>query len=165
MPNYDQLFKDKKTWIDGPWKQEPDRMEWTHRGFPCLMVRNTAVTGSWCGYVAVPPDHPAYEKPYDKVDVNVHGGLTYADHCRGHVCHKPKDGEPDTVWWFGFDCAHAFDLMPRMRTLMKAIAKELNQPDLGTDYFPERYRDVAYVKKETEKLADQLKRTTTKKGD
>src|SRR5690606_18441494 len=29
------------------------------------------------------------------------------------VCHVADAGEPDHVWWFGFDCAHCDDLSPK----------------------------------------------------
>ena len=51
-------------------------------------------------------------KDYNALDVEVHGGLTYAGECSGSICHVPKPGEPDNVFWFGFDCAHAYDLSP-----------------------------------------------------
>ena len=43
-----------------PWLTEPDRLEWTHEGYPCLAVRNSF--GAWCGYVGVPEGHPWYER-------------------------------------------------------------------------------------------------------
>lgn len=98
---------DKAGWGDGPWHAEPDRVEWEHAGLPCLAVRGPA--GAWCGYAAVPPAHPLHGKSTEDIDVEVHGGLTYANRCQGHICHVPKPGEPDDVYWFGFDCAHSGD--------------------------------------------------------
>jgi hypothetical protein len=77
----------------------------------------------------------------------VHGGLTFSGAC-GHgdpakgICHITGEGEPDTVWWFGFDCAHYGDSCPSHRSGM------LSQ---GV------YRDVAYVEREVASLAAQLK--------
>lgn len=73
-------------------------------GTPCVVKRNYA----WCGYVAVPPGHPWHGKGYDDIqnEVDVHGGLTYARACSGAVCHVPAPGEPDDVWWIGFDLGH-----------------------------------------------------------
>lgn len=142
----------KEQWGPGPWQHEPDRIEWEYKGFPCLMIRNTEVTGSWCGYVAVPPGHPAFEKGYDNVDVDIHGGLTYANHCQGDICHKPKAGEPDNVWWLGFDCAHGFDLSPRMEALM---SKLVGSPSLVL--FKGHYWTAKEVKVEVQALADQLR--------
>ncbi len=127
---------DKSSWTDGPWTSEPDRVEWRTNGLPCLIVR-ADTTGALCGYVAVPKGHPFHGVGYDDVpDVSVHGGLTYSDACGGHVCHVPQPGEPDDVWWLGFDCAHSGDMSP------------------AYDYHG-IYRDVAYVRAEVDSLAAQ----------
>jgi hypothetical protein len=137
---------DRTNWKPGPWDNEPDRIEFEHEGFPCLMTRGPI--GAWCGYVAVPPTHPWHgvdywpDEKHPVMDVSVHGGLTYASSCYGQICHVPKPGDTDDVWWFGFDCAHAYDETPYVGTY-------------GSSYGT--YRDVAYVKAEVEKLATQLK--------
>jgi len=138
----------KSTWDEGPWQTEPDRKEWRDEatGLPCLIVRSP-VTGSLCGYVGVPPDHPWHGKDHDAIDVQVHGGLTFSAPCDkgGLICHVPQPGEPADVWWLGFDCAHAFDLMPGINALL-----------------PERhlvdctYRDMAYVERQCAQLAAQV---------
>ena len=147
-----ELLIDKSKWGPGPWQDEPDRIEWEHLGFPCLMVRTPM--GNWCGYVAVPPGHPIFEKEYDSIDVDVHGGLTYSAHCQGPICHVPKPGQPDNVWWFGFDCAHYMDLVPSFEPLLTTLGHP--HPNFMTDR--STYRDVPYVKKEVERLAEQLLR-------
>lgn len=139
---------DKSTWGDGPWQTEPDRVEWDHAGLPCLALRNH--WGNWCGYAAVPPGHPLHGQDYDSVDVDVHGSLTYADRCDGPICHVPKPGEPDDVWWFGFDCGHCFDVMPAMDA--RALAR--HEAPL---HFPNAsYKTLDYVQAETNRLAEQL---------
>jgi hypothetical protein len=148
-----ELKIDKSTWPDGPWKNEPDREQWQHAGYACLAVRNHH--GNWCGYVGVDSAHPLYGKSYDDCDVEVHGGLTYAGKCDGPICHVPEPGMPDDVWWLGFDCAHAWDLVPGR------LAFELETPALrkyaAITRCEETYRDLAYVKASTEKLAEQLR--------
>src|ERR1700742_655501 len=94
-----------------PWTTEPNRLEFENKGFPCLINRNTNM-GFLCGYVAVPPEHPWHGKHYDDIEAEVHGGLTYSDSCQGEIYHVPKEGQSDNVWWLGFDCGHAFDLIP-----------------------------------------------------
>lgn len=143
----EEMDAPKSEWGPGPWQDEPDRVEWEYKGFPCLMVRNMGVTGVWCGYVAVPEGHPEFEKGGD--DLDVHGGITYSNHCSGDICHVPKPGEPDNVWWLGFDCSHFADFMPRMDALLKKI-----RASGGLGYG--KYRDLPYVKSEVERLADQL---------
>ena len=144
---------DKSDWGDGPWQSEPDRAEWRdpQTRLPCLAIRNE-FGGNWCGYVAVPPEHPAHGIDYDNVDVDVHGGLTYANHCSGQICHVPEPGEPDDVWWLGFDCAHSQDIRPG------GLAWEAKHglPGLSFGGY-ERYRDLHYVKRECARLAAQLK--------
>lgn len=143
---------DKSDWGDGPWQQEPDRVDWHHAGLPCLMVRGP-LTGSWCGYVGVPPSHPCYGKGYNDLDVEVHGGLTYAAACDGErICHVPAPGESDETFWFGFDTGHSWDVSPAMDARIRSYGLPPSSGLIdGTTY-----KDVAYVRAETEKLADQL---------
>ena len=148
----DHFLFDKASWGDGPWQDEPDRVEWRHAGLPCLA--NRAHMGHWCGYVAVPPGHPYHSKDTDDVEAQVHGGLTYASLCDGAICHVPAPGEPDDVWWFGWDAAHAFDLVPSMAALRSAMVDD-DLPRLPPG-FEDVYRDLAYVQAETNRLAEQL---------
>ena len=124
----------------GPWQDEPDRVEWRFEGFACLMVRQPD-QGHWCGYVGLPPGHPWHGKDPD--DAQVHGGITYGSPCEGVVCHVPQPGEPDEVWWLGFDCAHSGDLSPG------SMQRYGWPPMSGT------YKDRAYVEREVEQLARQ----------
>lgn len=145
--SHETLTVDNKSkWGPGPWQDEPDKVNWrTEAGLPGMIVRGPM--GSLCGYVAVPPGHPAHGKAYNDVydklgGVSVHGGLTYAAACRGNICHEPEAGESESVWWFGFDCAHFGDLSPQ-------FGREFG---FGDDV----YRDVSYVTAEVESLARQL---------
>lgn len=139
---------DREGWDSGPWDSEPDRVDFVSSGFACLMTR--AVLGHWCGYVGVPEGHAYFAKDYDHVDVSVHGGLTYADHCQGAICHVPKPGMPEKVWWLGFDCAHLGDKIPGMYTTkLRAMGVGLRDRD-------ESYKDMNWVKRETKRLAKQL---------
>jgi len=192
---------DKSDWSRGPWDSEPDKIQWQDEatGLPCLIVRGPV--GALCGYVGVSPDHPLHGKEYDAADMEVHGGLTFADGCseisrekwqkwrtrqlarreeaaqypRGDaardlkewekerddyeawalratsrfICHVASPGEPDPVWWFGFDCAHAGDFSP-------SYGKDLGR-ETGWGGHVE-YRDIAYVENECRSLASQLTR-------
>jgi hypothetical protein len=140
---------DKTGWADGPWMTEPDRVDFRHAGFACLMLRN-ARSGNWCGYAGVPPTHPDHGHDYDSVDVKCHGGLTYADKCDGsHICHVAELGEPDDLWWFGFDCHHYRDIAPGLESTIRQLDLDYLDPMAS-------YRDVAYVRREVEALAEQL---------
>lgn len=201
---------DKSGWGDGPWQLEPDKKQWEDEvtGLPCLIVRNTQVTGSLCGYVGVPQGHPLYGKSdkehtwdsmrehmeysakllaagvklfedeevgealhavlekdenYDErtMGFEVHGGITFVGPCQEWesecegVCHVADAGDLQEVWWFGFDCAHAMDLSPRM----EALKKELNLPGFSMGKFfgrEEQYRTLEYVEAEIRSLALQL---------
>jgi hypothetical protein len=144
---------DKSTWGDGPWQTEPDRLDFTHAGLPCLALRNHH--GSWCGYAAVPPGHPLHGRDFHDVDVDVHGGLTYADHCQHDlgICHVPNPGEPDDVWWFGFDCDHCWDVRPAMNAQLRTYShyRYMISFDQGASY-----KTLDYVRVEIMRLADQL---------
>lgn len=145
-------IKPRPEWGPGPWQDEPDRVDFRWYNLDCFLHRNQM--GGWCGYVGVPRKHPAFGHDYNEVPVSVHGGLTYADKCWGHLCHAG----PGARWWLGFDCGHSMDLLPGMEANMKIIrAKfpELSEKPAG---FMDVYRDVAYVTKETKHLAEQLAR-------
>ena len=161
---------DKTTWGSGPWQSEPDKLQWQDEatGLPCLVVRNWR--GNLCGYVGVPSSHPAHGKPYSTWNydydgnklpttavveainnIEVHGGLTFASGC-GHgddestgVCHVPAAGEPDDAHWFGFDCAHSWDLSP---------GHAASYPQFCCD--DTEYRTLPYVQDECRELARQL---------
>ena len=83
--------------------------KWIHAGLDCIILKHDKM-GHLCGYVGVPQHHPDYAKDYDDVDVQVHGGLTFAAQGGLPTCKLPKK----TTKWFGFDCAHAGDKIPNM---------------------------------------------------
>jgi hypothetical protein len=143
---------DKSSWPRGPWDSEVDRKQWTDpdTGLPCLIVRHDR-SGHWCGYVGVREGHPSFGKGYDDCDYGAHGGLTYADHCDGKICHETE--VEDRVWWLGFDCAHAGDASPRYH---ENLARMVLGDHPG---FQDVYRDQAYVESECKSLAAQLTKT------
>lgn len=113
-----------------PWESEPDEQLWRDdpSGFLCWARRGPL--DHWCAYVGVPEGHPAHGADYSDVDVDVHGGLTFAG---------TWDDHPG-LWWLGFDCAHLGDLVP-------------GNPSRWRD---EVYRDLEYVRRECARLAAQL---------
>lgn len=159
-------------WGPGPWTAEPDKVQWADAGtgLPCLARR--AFYGHWCGYVGLPPGHPLYGLDRDACAVrpdpcarrdcahcpaallDVHGGLTYSGACEPledealSLCHRPSPGEPDQVWWLGWDCAHADDYSPGLAALCRASGMEPTM--MGT------YRTLCYVQTECAQLARQL---------
>lgn len=149
-------------WGDGPWRDEPDRVEWRNPGsaLPRLVLRNRL--GAWCGYVGLPPWHPLHgrtawgtggtdEQEDDRINrLEVHWGITYANECRGGICHVPAPGEPAHVWWLGFDCAHSGDLAPGLAATVQSVCGRSSVDRHET------YRDLDYVVAHTEALAAQL---------
>lgn len=128
--------------------------EWEFAGLKCAVVQ-AREGGHRCGYVRVPPGHAAHGKPYDDVDVQVHGGLTFGDA-------EPCEHEDGQGYWFGFDCAHHMDAS------FEAVFNE-NWSDntkrvwkmYGDHKSPflrehEHYWLQTEVEKETEQLAQQL---------
>lgn len=147
----EEIVQLKKTFGPGPWMEEPDRQDFKHAGFDCMILRNKM--GCWCGYVGLPNGHSQYGKHYDDVPVSAHVGLTYASECKGHICHVVEN-EEDKVFWLGFDTSHGGDLLPGMIKLRNR-SDWPNFP-VGIGDF-EVYRDVNYAIAETKSLAEQLK--------
>ena len=152
-------FSERKPATDGPWAAEPDKAQWVDpaTGLDCLIVRNHS--GALCGYVGLPPGHRLHGVDYDEAhglaDIEVHGGLTFADRCQEGaedgpgICHVPEPGRPAEVWWLGFDCAHAGDLIPGMQEVYAAVG-------IARTYRSDTYRDFAYVQREVTEMARQL---------
>lgn len=58
------------------------------------------------------------------------------------ICHLPEAGEPERVWWFGFDCSHSGDVSPGY--------------ERSFSYGGDSYKDADYVRSEVAALAKQL---------
>lgn len=157
MQTKEYTFVDRTGWPEGHWDNEPDKVQWQDEvtGLPCIARRTDR--GHWCGYVGVSETNSLFKKYYfDIIDANfsVHGGLTYSSFCDPQenehgICHVPDAGEPDHIWWFGFDCAHAGDLSPGYCTMYKQLGFK--------SYEGMEYRTLEYVKAECAQLARQLR--------
>lgn len=75
--------------------------DFTVDGYRCVVVGQSM--GHRCGYIGLPKGHPYYGKDYDDIDVEVHGGWTYAGKSEEYPV------ESNNLWWIGFDCAHYMD--------------------------------------------------------
>ena len=73
--------------------------------FPYNIWKHDAM-GHLCGYLGIPPGHLWYNKHYDEIDADVHGGLTFAGKENGG---NYSQSYPMDIWWIGFDCAHLGD--------------------------------------------------------
>jgi hypothetical protein len=82
------------------------------------------------GYVLIPKGHPLHGKHYDEIDVDVHGGLTFAEkasECNGWTEIAEEDKE---CWIVGFDTAHFNDSIytwtkERVEKETKRLAEQL----------------------------------------
>lgn len=166
------VWFDRTDWpADDPrWCDEPDRVEWRDEktGLVCLARRGPS--GAWCGYVAVSPGHPWHGLSYGECPdgcgedwcghtpenrCEVHGGLTFVGPCMEDdpiqgVCHIPEPGEPDDVWWFGFDCHHSRDYAPAYEARCRSIPGMPERPNLISK---DVYRSLDYAKESIARLA------------
>ncbi len=153
---------DKTGWDEGPWQAEPDKIQYVddQTGLPCLVKRNPRL-GFLCGYVGVPEGHPLFGLNYTNGAVealDAHHGVNYTDLCQDEddpaasICHIPEPGDPDRVWWFGYDCGHMGDQAPAML----AREREMGFPPPPHSDWGDIYRTVEYVKDVNAKLARQL---------
>jgi len=130
------------------WETEPDYMDGKFFGLP-VFIRRHEDFKTLNGYVGVPDGNKYYEKDYDDlgdVDVEVHGGLTFA----GGGTHKIFG----YYWWFGFDCAHAFDYSPGRTQMMEQAG--MPTITLRSLHANEVYRNMPYVQEQCIQLAYQL---------
>jgi len=102
----------------------------TQSGLSIVLLENTWIdrdimlgiqikVGWGNGYVDMPRSHPMYGKHYDEINVDVHGGLTYAEEVEG-------------MWRVGFDTAHLGDCLdnwPKRAVLYEAerLMKQLEK--------------------------------------
>jgi len=133
--------------ISGPWQQEPDYIKWidAETGYQCMIRRMRL--GHLCGYVRVPRGHRLHGRHYHgRVErrIDVHGGVTFSGAQRFKPGYKPRGH------WFGFDCGHSMDLIPGMLVLDAHIGMPVGHSGI--------YKDVAYVRREVESFARQLRR-------
>lgn len=122
----------------------PERVlaEGKHLGHEWVVVHNGL--GYRCGYVKVSKNHPWYGKGYGDIDVDVHGGLTFAQ--KDVPCDK---GGKDDGFWVGFDAGHCFDAQdPTLPTYFK-------MPMLIPGQI---IRTQQYVENECKKLCEQAKK-------
>lgn len=125
-----------------------------YKGYPCVVLFQPA--GYRCGYVGLPKDNQYYEKDYNDIPVDCHGGLTYADRVLSYQ--DDKD-----VWWIGFDCGHAcdgfdIDKLKEYYADNDEVMKTINYMH-GYHMMVNKeheFRTFDYVKEECKKIVDQL---------
>lgn len=151
------MSDESSPWNKGMGHNELERIWTTKAGYPaiCVMVRGS----HRCGYVGLPPDHTLHKISYEecRYDIEVHGGITFSGALSGVMTYQ---GTPvrslETVFWYGFDCAHSGDLVRGLPDELRALYNL--GPPRGIE------RTVDYVVAECEKLAAQLKDIDDGKG-
>lgn len=88
------------------------------------------ITGTWCGYVKLPPKHPYIavlrkthkETLFDNKKIDVHNFRDLPIKCHGNLSFGTKvefDNQKFTKgWWIGWDYGHKGDYAPKL-TLKK----------------------------------------------
>lgn len=120
---------------EGPWADEPDRVEWLYAtGFSGIAQRHPT-SGHWCGYLVLPEDHP-WRDQEDLSEIRVHGGVTFFGLAK-HL-NRPED------YVVGFDCHHLGDLGPIDPPSIQKLYRNID----GTL----TYKDMDYVLTEIHRL-------------
>lgn len=115
------------------WKNEPDFKEFTYNDEYKCEIRRSKGMGNLCGYVYIHENHPSYnDQSIDKI-LKCHGGITFKSLI-----------EEKKVFIIGFDCAHAWDLVP------------YNMLSIFRDFNDSIYRNIEYVEKELCNICEQL---------
>jgi len=144
-------FFSKQGFPPGKWLNEPDLCYWEHK-LPCLALRDMGM-GIWKGFVAVDGYHPFYGKSVDEllkipeameVFFTVYGGIS----ATGRLPPKYKDYAKN-LWWIGIETTHGGDLMPLLKL-------EVENQDMDKVLSGQTYKDLRFIRKETNKLANLL---------
>ena len=124
-----------------------------YRGYPCVVIFHTL--GHRCGYVGLPRSNRYFGCDYEEIDIDCHGGLTYAT----DELYEQSDVDR---WWIGFDCAHCDDAKDYDSLRKYYTDKQSREMIDFWENLDHRYpiesqvRDLDYVTKECELIVDQL---------
>jgi hypothetical protein len=126
--------------IEKEWENEPDHLDVQHDDFHFVILRHPELL-HLNGYIGVPIGHPLFGKGDDEVDIDCHWSFTFTGNGLPHM--------RDNYWYFGFDCAHAGDLVPKLY-------------EMGF-YTGEVYRNIQYVVNELSYIAEQIQKQFSQK--
>ena len=143
------------------WDNEPDFVDIEGKAYH--LVVNRSHMGNLNGYVGVKRQHPWFGLHYDDNklrNIEVHGGLTYSNKAEW-------EGMKKKYWYFGFDTAHAWDIVPQLEEMKKMHGlpdfEELF-PSFGS-FFKSTYKDLNFVSNEVNDLFEQIKQVKDKNPD
>ena len=149
-----------KRWGNREWVEEPDEVTFNYRGIKCLILRIASQyleLGHLCGYIEINLEHPwAKEDPF-KLNLDVHGGITYGN--------EQKSG----VYRVGFDCAHSMDVCPSVEKILKEVREKSKDSEHGKAaiafeekhkkdcpyLFMKSYKNIEFCKLQCMSLAEQ----------
>ena len=144
-------FHNKKDFPPGKWSREPDYCKWEHCGLTCVSIRDMTL-GVWKGFVGVTKEHPAFNKSLESIfkdkwglHIMVHGGISIAGKLPTPDYKDLNRGR----WWFGFECSQGEDVMP-------LIQLDKSDPLAAAAQASQSYKDLVFVRKETNDLAKQI---------
>ncbi len=138
-------------WGYGEWVEEPDIVEFTYKGYRCLIRRVASPEpskifhmfgGHLCGYVNIPESSSLSKKGWGDIDLDCHCGITYNDFrdfsSYGLMGH-----------WVGFDCAHSGDFVPSAEFLKKSMPRYIDPFPLPEEFrkysiFNPVYRNIQF---------------------
>lgn len=106
---------------------------WAEKGIICFIDRVQS-TDTYNGYISIPKNHQWFEKNYDEIYSDVHGGITFSGYVRNW-----------DEWVIGFDTFHTGD----------APGPNADRNFRDRSMFQGIYRDVGFVKQEIRKLLRQ----------
>lgn len=141
-------FYNKQKFPPGKWVSEPDYCKWTRAGLTCVALRDMSL-GVWKGFVGLQSNHTFFGKSVEdmlKVPqmqdafLAVYGGICSA----GYLPDKYEE-DAKKLWWVGIETSHGGDLFP--------LLKMDNSPDMDILLSGQTYKDLLFIRKETNKLA------------
>jgi hypothetical protein len=151
-------------WGYGEWVEEPDLVKFKYKDIECMVTRVAMEVpyakdfhmfgGFLNGYVALTADHSFYQKKYEDILVDCHGGLTFGETYDNH-------------YWIGFDCSHSFDYVPsteNMKKMAPCMESVRNWERKAKEMFGinsafvsiKQYRNIEFCISECKSIIDQL---------
>jgi hypothetical protein len=117
-------------------QKEPNYETFEYKGFKIVIKRMMYLGGQLNGYVRLPEEHKYYQKGYNDIPIECHGGLTFTG-----------DLEEDGDFYIGFDTAHYRDYIP---FLQFHVSNSAMMDELAM------YKDITYVRNECKQIVEQL---------